>query len=129
MDMSSIVRAVKERNEEFEGGEEDSEIDGSAMFKSPEQKSIDHLLSDYVIELLESLEIPEEQINELKAEMVPISTLEQPEELMVHMSSIAANIIKGEPVTQAMLEPKREEVRLQAAKMSLCFLALLSWTI
>ena len=38
--MSSIVRAVKERNEEFEGGEEDSEIDGSAMFKSPEQKSI-----------------------------------------------------------------------------------------
>ncbi len=108
----------------LEGGEEDS-ADETGL-KAPEQKTVDHLLSDFVIDLLEQLEIPEQHIEQLKAEMIHVSSLEQPEELMVHLSNIAAKLIRGEPVEEEMLEPSKDEVRLQAAKMSLCFLALLS---
>ena len=72
----------------LEGGEEDSEEDNG--LKLPEHKTVDHLLSDFVIDLLEQLEIPEQHIEQLKAEMIHVSTLKQPEELMVHLSSVAA---------------------------------------
>ena len=108
----------------LEGGEDESEED--LGLKAPEHKTVDHLLSDFVIDLLEQLEIPEQHIEQLKAEMIHVSTLERPEELMVHLSGVAAQIIRGDPVGEEMLEPRKDEVRLQAAKMSLCFLALLS---
>ena len=41
----------------LEGGEDDSEED--LGLKAPEHKTVDHLLSDFVIDLLEQLEIPE----------------------------------------------------------------------
>ena len=55
-----------------------------------------------------------------------MSTLERPEELMVHLSGVAAQITRGDPIEEEMLEPRKDEVRLQAAKISLCFQALLS---
>ena len=65
-----------------------------------------HQISDFVIELLETLDIPENQIEELVAKMELVRTLERPEDLMVHLSSIARQIIDGEnPSEELINEP------------------------
>ena len=48
-----------------------------------------------MIELLEALDIPEAQIEELAANMELVKTLDRPEDLMIHLSAIAARIIKN----------------------------------
>ena len=58
-----------------------------------------HLLSDYVMETLEAIGIPENQINnELAGKMEFINTVERPEDLMVHLSGIAKKIIDKKPL-------------------------------
>jgi len=85
-----------------------------------------NLLSDLVLDLLELLEIPKEQVSdELEANIETVKTLDKAEDLMVHLSLIAKRIVNKEPLDSA-LEPTQSQVRLQAAKMAMCYLALLS---
>ena len=59
-----------------------------------DSKSIVHLLSDYVMETLEAIGIPEAQINnELAGRMEFIDTVDRAEDLMVHLGGIAHKII------------------------------------
>jgi hydroxypyruvate isomerase len=86
-----------------------------------------HLISDFVIELLETLDIPVTQIEELVASMELVKTLDRPEDMMVHLSGIARQIINGETPSELRIsEPSLSQVRLQAAKMTRSYLALLS---
>jgi len=56
-----------------------------------------------------------------------VKTLDRPEDMMVHLSSIARQIINGETPSELHIsEPSLPQVRLQAAKMTLSYLALLS---
>ena len=57
------------------------------------------LLSDYVMETLEAIGIPESQIDEqLSAKMEFVNNVERPEDLMVVLSGIAKKIIDKTPV-------------------------------
>ena len=48
-----------------------------------------HLISDFVIELLEKLEIAEEQLNELAASLKLVSNLDgKPEDMMLQLCNI-----------------------------------------
>ena len=58
------------------------------------------MISDFVIELLETLEVPESQINELVAKLEIVNTLDQPEELMVHLCSVAKRLIEDRTVEE-----------------------------
>ena len=58
-------------------------------------QTIVHLISDFVIELLETLDIPEEQINELGAKLQLVTTVKQPEELLVHLCSVGEKIMES----------------------------------
>ena len=86
------------------------------------------------METLEAIGIPESQIDEqLSAKMEFIDNVERPEDLMVVLSGIAKKIIEKTPIDgqsakdyQISYEPTPAQVRLQAAKMTLCYLALLS---
>ena len=60
-----------------------------------------HLISDFVIELLETLDIPESQISELIAKLELVTTLDQPEELMVHLSSVGQRIMENKAHQEA----------------------------
>ena len=108
--------------------DEDSVVDEAIDVVDDKQlsnsKSIVHLISDFVIELLESLEVPEDQIEELAAKLEVVSNLERPEDLMVHLCEVARRIIDGE--NPAEDKASEAQIRLQAAKMTLSFLALLS---
>ena len=48
-----------------------------------------------MIELLETLDIPESQIAELVAQLELVTTLKQPEELLVHLCSVGQKIIEN----------------------------------
>lgn len=86
-----------------------------------------HLISDFVIELLESLEIPDAQIEELAANMELVKTLDRPEDMLIHLTTIAGKIIKNESLeTDQILEPTLPQIRLEAAKMTLSYLGLLA---
>lgn len=97
------------------------------MVEASPQKSIVHLISDFVIELLESLEIPDAQIEELAANMELVKTLDRPEDMLIHLTTIAGKIIKNESLeTDQILEPTLPQIRLEAAKMTLSYLGLLA---
>ena len=91
-----------------------------------------HLISDFVIELLETLDIPASQINELLAKLEIVGTLDQPEQLMVHLCKVAQNIIQDgqamedETIIEQLKNPTKDQVRVHAARMTLCYLALLN---
>ena len=75
------------------------------------QKSIMFLLSDFVRDLLEMLSIPEEQIKEeLIGNMEVVKNVEKPEELMIHLSTLAKKIIHGENIEDS-LEPTPVQIR------------------
>ena len=64
-----------------------------------------------MIELLETLEVPESQINELVAKLETVNTLDQPEELMVHLCSVSKRLIegaKGEQSSEQFTSPTRD---------------------
>lgn len=55
--------------------------------ESPPTRSVMNLLSDLVLDLLDLLEIPKEQVNEeLEASIEIVKTVSKAEELMVHLS-------------------------------------------
>ena len=54
-----------------------------------DEKEIIHLISEFVIELLEMLGLEQDKINsELVAKLELVSTLRRPEDMMVHLCSI-----------------------------------------
>ena len=64
-----------------------------------------------MIELLETLEVPESQINELVAKLETVNTLDQPEELMVHLCSVSKRLIeggRGEQSSEQFTSPTRD---------------------
>jgi len=120
MKVSPIGAIPTEEAEEVEFHEKVEEAAG----ENP--RSVINLLSDYVLDLLELLEIPSEQVEEeLEARMQLIKTQTRPEDLIVHLCSIAKRLIDKQPVEEDHLEPTAAQVRLNAAKMTMCFLALL----
>ena len=58
-------------------------------------QTIVHLISDFVIELLETLMDNEDKINELVAKLELVSTLEKPEDMMVYLCSVGQKIIES----------------------------------
>ena len=64
-------------------------------------------------------------MNELTGSIVVVENLERPEDLMIHLASIARKIINDEPLDD-IRQPTVASVRMQAAKMTLAYLALLS---
>ena len=109
------------------------------------------LLSNFVIDLLEMLEIPKEELSIaspahnlkdtdngdsedrsslhiedlIQAQLKHVTTIEQPEELMVHLTRIATGIIAQRPLSENQaLEPSGDEVKTQAAFMTMVFASL-----
>ena len=60
----------------------------------------------------------------MAAKLELVNTLERPEDLMVHLCEVGRRIIEGE--TPAEDRPTQAQIRLQAAKMTLSYLALMS---
>ena len=54
-----------------------------------------HLISDFVIEILEAVNLDEEVINELVAKLELITTLGRVEDLMVYLCFVGQKIIDG----------------------------------
>lgn len=53
------------------------------------------MISDFVIDLLRSLDVPEMQLEELEVNMVQLSEISRQEDLMVYLSKISKSIIDG----------------------------------
>ena len=115
------------QNHDTEDEELDDQYEEQEEAEADQPQSIVHLISDFVIELLEALDIPQSQINELVAKLEIVQTMESPEELMVHLCQIGQKIIQGKnDEAELFTRTTKEQVRLQAARMALCYLALLN---
>ena len=92
--------------------------------------SITHLISDFVIELLEMLEVPEERINELAAKLELVRTLNgKPEDMMVYMCSVGQQLIQGKDDSDILisLDPTETQIQKQAIRMTQSYLAMLNF--
>ena len=92
--------------------------------------SITHLISDFVIELLEMLEVPEERINELAAKLELVRTLDgKPEDMMVYMCSVGQHLIQSKDDSSDVLislDPTETQIQKQAIRMTQSYLAMLN---
>ena len=90
---------------------------------------ITHLISDFVIDLLERLEIPEERINELAAKLELVRTLnDKPEDMMVYLCSVGQQLIQSMDDSEIVisLEPTETQIQKQAIRMTQSYLAMLN---
>ena len=128
--VGAIVEEIT--NDKAEEREEKNKSTTTEEVEAEEQEqTIVHLISDFVIELLENLQVEEFKISELAAKLELVTTLEQPEDLMVYLCSIGQKIIESkdgevEEKLGNVTQPTLPQVQMHAARMTLCYLALLS---
>lgn len=92
-----------------------------------EELTVVHLISNFVMELLDILDVSEEDKEQLQAKLQHVETFEKPEDMLVHLSYIAQRILNGEtdPQDEKVTKPTPEQNQMMAAKMTLSYIALL----
>ena len=85
------------------------------------------MISDLVIELLELLGKDDSEIETLAASMELVTTLDRPEDLLVHLSDVAQRIIEQTDYPyEEITEPRIRHVHMHAAKLTRAIITLMS---
>lgn len=101
------------------------ELDSQDGSFNQQTNTIISALSNYIFELLEDLQVPGYDEQKVKGEEVLVTTVENDEDMLVYLCSVAERIIFQKPITEIkgnFSEPRRKTIELQRLKMISAFI-------